>query len=113
MQRRLIAKKSFKFYGRHSQGKYEMDTHQLRQAFLGSEEVPIRLRALHDEAISASFGRNLPFRLAAQPGAIATIVPLSVLRETRTLDVNFGNALLPRLGGANYLTLNTLEGVLA
>lgn len=110
---RVIAKKSFKFYGRHSQGKYEMDTHQLRQAFLGSEEIPIRLRALHDQAVSASFGTHMPFRLAGEPGAIATVAPLSVLRETRTLDITFDNALLPRLAGTGYSTLNTLEGVLA
>jgi hypothetical protein len=109
---RVIAKKSSRFWARHSLGKYEMDTHQLRQAFLGSEEVPARLRALHGQAVSASFGQNMPFRLASQPGAVATVVPLSALRETRTLDITFDNALLPRLTDSGYFALNTLEGLL-
>lgn len=109
---RVIAKKSARFWARHSQGKYEMDTHQLRQAFLGSEDVPIRLRALHADAVAASFGRDLPFRLAASPGVIATVAPLSVLRETRSFDITLGNALLPRMVGTSVESLNTLDGVL-
>ncbi|MGI9375057.1 MAG: AlbA family DNA-binding domain-containing protein [Tsuneonella suprasediminis] len=37
---RVIYKKSGRFYGRNSRGKYEMDVHELRLAFTQSEQLP-------------------------------------------------------------------------
>lgn len=100
-----------RFYARNSRGKFEMDTFELRQAFTASEQLPTRVRALHDEAVAAAFGAGRPFRLAAEPAAIVTILPLSYLRESGTVGISFENALLPRPGGG-FEFLNTLEGVL-
>lgn len=48
---RVIFARSNRFYGRKSNGKYEMDTHELRDAFTASEALPTRLRTLHVEAV--------------------------------------------------------------
>lgn len=100
-----------KFFGRNSRGKFEMDTFELRQAFTASDQIPARVRALHEKAVSTSFGGLLPFRQIDEPSAVATIVPLSLLREARLLNISFENALLPHYTGRGFEHLNTLEGV--
>lgn len=100
-----------KFFGRNSRGKFEMDTFELRQAFAASDQLPTRVRGLHEMAVSASFGGLLPFRQVDEPSAVATIVPLSLLREGRSLDITHENALLPHYTGRGFEHLNTLEGV--
>jgi hypothetical protein len=110
---RIRFRNSGRFYGRNSRGKYEMDTFDLRQAFTASEHFPARLRTLHANAVASSSGGSFPFRLVDGPVAIATIIPLSYLRETRSVDVSFENALLPPNAGGGFNFLNTLEGVVA
>jgi hypothetical protein len=100
-----------KFFGRNSRGKFELDTFELRQAFTSSDQLPARVRGLHEIAVSTSFGGLLPFRQIDEPSAVATIVPLGLLREARSFDINFENALLPHYTGRGFEHLNTLEGV--
>lgn len=109
---RIRFRNSGKFFARNSGGKYEMDTHELRQAFSASEALPDRLRALHREAVlSATTGVNLPFRIHDQPMAIVSITPYGLLRETRDFEVTPENALAPiRADGMEAQHL--IEGVL-
>lgn len=109
---RIRFRNSGKFFARNSGGKYEMDTHELRQAFSASEALPDRLRALHREAVlSATTGANLPFRIHDEPMAIVSIIPYGVFRETRDFGVTSENALAPiRADGINPVYL--IEGVL-
>ena len=111
---RIKFKNSGRFYTRNSRGKYEMDTHELRAAFNGSEEIPLKLRELHAQAVRMAQGQDMPFRLHADPSAIISLMPITVLREVRDVQPAFENALLPpRIspgGGIDYL--HTLEGLL-
>lgn len=109
---RVRFKNSGRFYSRNSRGKYEMDTHELRQAFNESEEFPSKLRAFHHRAVLNSKGEEFPFRLANDPGVILSIVPISILRDPQDVPVTPETAVVPsRISGAlSYL--HTLEGVL-
>lgn len=109
---RITLKNSGKFFARNSGGKYEMDTHELRQAFSASEALPDRLRALHRDAVlSATTGANLPFRIHDEPMAIVSIIPYGVLRETRDFEVTPETALAP-IRATDFEPLHLIEGVL-
>lgn len=109
---RIRFKNSGKFFARNSGGKYEMDTHELRQAFSASEALPERLRGMHRDAVlSATTGVNLPFRIHDQPMAIVSIIPYGVLRESRDFEVTPENALAP-IRADGFEPLHLIEGVL-
>lgn len=109
---RIKFKNSGRFYTRNSRGKYEMDTHELRAAFNSSEQMPLKLRELHAQAVRMAEGSDMPFRLSADPSAVMSIMPLTFLREVRDVQPVFENALLPpRIsGGIDYF--HTLEGLI-
>ncbi|MFZ5728666.1 MAG: helix-turn-helix domain-containing protein [Pseudomonadota bacterium] len=112
---RVKFRNSARFHARNSRGKYEMDTFELRQAFAASEGFPAQIRALHAQAVAVGYGDapGLPFHLTRDPAAVATVVPMSALRETRALPITRENALAPVLSGSGFYTLNALEGVIA
>lgn len=101
-----------RFYTRNSRGKYEMDTQELRLAFTASEQLPIRIRALHDEAVAAAQGTNMPFAVNAEPTAIVSVVPLGFFRELQDLDITPENALMHVNATSATDWMHTLEGVL-
>ena len=109
---RVRFKNSGRFFSRNSRGKYEMDTHELRQAFTASEQLPAKFRTLHAAAVSAAKGNDMPFALVPEPAAIVSILPLGLFRESRDLDLTSERALAPcsATGAPNYMY--TLEGML-
>jgi hypothetical protein len=109
---RIKFKNSGRFYTRNSRGKYEMDTHELRAAFNSSEQMPLKLRELHAQAVRMAEGSDVPFCLAPDPSAVMSIMPITFLREVRDVQPVFDNALLPpRIsGGIDYF--HTLEGLI-
>jgi hypothetical protein len=108
---RIRFKNNGRFWTRNSRGKYEMDVHELRHAFTQSEAMPQRLRQLHDEAVSAAEGVDMPFALGANPVAVFSVMPLGLLRERRDLALTPEHTMLPaKTRGAN--SLPTLEGIL-
>lgn len=101
-----------RFHSRTATGKYEMDTHELRQAFGASDAMPRRLRALHDEAVSRASGEEMPFAIDFPPSVVLSIIPLGFFRDTRDLPITPEIAVAPHgVDGAMDRTL-TLEGVL-
>ncbi|WP_024927423.1 MULTISPECIES: AlbA family DNA-binding domain-containing protein [unclassified Mesorhizobium] len=109
---RVVFKNSGRFFSRNSGGKYEMDTHELRHAFTISEQLPTRLRAFHVEAVAAAQGVNMPFRLNPEPMAVASVVPLSILRERQNLDITPETALAPVKPSGTLEWMFTLDGLL-
>ncbi len=108
---RVTYKGTSRFYARNSRGKFEMDTHELRQAFVASEEAPRRLRDLHERTQHAAAGENMPAKLVEGPSVLVTVAPISILREKVDLAFRREDALLPpeALGGLDIL--NGFEGV--
>ncbi len=101
-----------RFHSRTSTGKYEMDTHELRQAFEASGDLPRRLRDLHDDAVLMANGKDMPFAIDGQPSAVLSVIPLGFFREVRDLAISPEIAVAPHdVDGGMDRTL-TLEGVL-
>lgn len=109
---RVIFKQSNRFYGRKSNGKYEMDTQELRDAFTASEALPARLRALHLDAVDQALRGELPVGLGDYPTAIASLVPVTIFREARDLEITPENALAPNKPAGRIDPVRMIEGVL-
>lgn len=107
----IVFRKTRRFWGRSSKGKYEMDVHELRHAFTQSERLPQRFRQLHEEAIKKARGEDMPFLIEPLPKAVISVAPLGLFREERKIPVQRDHAVVPvRHGG--YSAIDTIEGVL-
>jgi hypothetical protein len=109
---RISFHKSGLFYGRNSRGKYPMDAHELRVAFTQSEQLPQKIRQLHDDAVAAVGGRNMPFALDDEPAAIVSTVPVGFFREARDLPITHENVQVPVAVSGGIGWIHALEGVL-
>jgi hypothetical protein len=98
-----------RFYHRNSRGKAEMDVHELRAAFTASEGFVPRLTSMHQEAVRLIVDGDLPFELEHGPRAVFSIIPLSVLREARELDLDQASAVWPPSRGG-ISGLQALDG---
>lgn len=110
---RVIFKQSNRFYGRKSNGKYEMDTQELRDAFTASDGFPTRIRALHLDAVDQAVRGDLPIGLGDDPKAILSLVPITIFREARDLEITPENALAPHKPSGHMDFLRMIEGVLS
>ena len=109
---RVTHSKSSRFYARNSRGTYEMSTGELRSAFAASDEMPRKIRDLHQRAVAATSGKNMPCRLAQNPAAVLTVAPMSVLREARDISVSYQKAVNPpRLAGGTQWVVG-LDGLI-
>lgn len=110
---RVILQGHNRFYTRNSRGKHQMDTHDLRHAFLAGEAQPEKLRVLHAQAIdSAAKGRNLPFAIHKFPAAVVSIIPFSFLREASDYEVTPETAVAPVKATDGLHAVQMIEGVL-
>jgi len=109
---RVIFKQSNRFYGRKSNGKYEMDTHELRDAFTASVGLPTRIRAVHLDAVDQALRGDLPIGLGDDPKAILSLVPITIFREARDLEITPENAVAPHKPSGHMDFVRMVEGVL-
>jgi hypothetical protein len=100
------------FYGRNSRGKYPMDAHELWVAFTQAEQLPQKIRQLHETAVTGARGKDMPFALNDEPSAVVSTVPLGFFREVRDLPINYQNVQVPVEPGGSLDYMNVLEGVL-
>lgn len=108
---RIRFKNNGRFYNRNSRGKYEMDTHELRIAFTSAEQMPERLRELHQAAVSAAKADAFPLRLARDPAVVVSVIPLGFFRQLRDLAVTHENAVVPVKPSGGLDWLYTLDGL--
>lgn len=107
----IVFKRTRRFWGRSSKGKYEMDVHELRHAFTQSEQLPQRFLQLHEQAIAMAQGSNMPFAVGGGPIAIISVAPLGLFREEQSFPIQRDQAVVPfRSGGYNGTDM--IEGVL-
>ena len=89
-----------------------MDTQELRDAFTGSEGLPTRIRALHLDAVDQAVRGDLPIGLGDDPKAILSLVPITIYREARNLEITPENALAPHKPSGHMDFVRMIEGVL-
>jgi Putative DNA-binding domain len=80
-------KNTSRFYSRASNGKYQLDVHQIRAAFLGSETTAERIRNFRLERVSQIRARETAIPLRAGPCTALHIIPLSAFGSSTRYDV--------------------------
>lgn len=109
---RVAYDKSSRFYRRANRSNFEMNTAEIRQAFAASRDYPDRIRDLHQKAVAAIQGSDMPTRIVAGPTLIVTVAPLSVLREARDIRVTRDYAVLPPHTISSIRNVVGLEGLI-
>ncbi len=65
-----------RFCGRNSSGKYDLDVHELRSAFLASDTLSERLKTFRIERINRLISGNAPVRLAGDHLLVFHLLPV-------------------------------------
>lgn len=97
----------WRFYARHSAGKYPLDVDEVRSAFLLSESIADKVRRYRADRLGKIISGDTPVRMPATPKFILHVVPAGSFSSDRRIDVlpvteNWGDWLLPiRFGGAS------------
>jgi len=106
----------WRFYARHSGGKYKLDVPELRQAFLMSDTLAEKIRRFHIERAGEIISGEVPLPLAKGPKFIIHIVPVDAFGSGQKVDVTMlpekGIPLAP-LGGSWDKRRYNLDGFLA
>lgn len=79
--------KLWRFYARHSGGKYQLDVTELRQAFLLSESIADKIRSFHSERVGLVISDETPIHLATGPKFIVHIIPVYAFGSGHDLDM--------------------------
>jgi len=69
-------KGSFKFFSRNSAGKYPLDVHELRSAFLATESQAERIKRFREDRLGKIVADEIPVRLSSQQRLVLHLVPL-------------------------------------
>jgi len=107
---RVTYRNSGKFYSRTSRGKYELDVHELRHAFVEASRLPARFRQLHAEGIERARGVDMPFAIKAQPTVVVSTIPLSMFRDEREIPITLDQALIP-IQPSSFSSIEMIEGI--
>jgi len=108
--------KHWRFYARHSGGKYQLDVPELRQAFLMSESLAEKIRRFHIDRVGRILSREVPLSLANGPQFIIHIVPVDAFGSGQQVDVTMlpeRRIPLAPLGGSWDKRRYNLDGYLA
>jgi hypothetical protein len=84
----MIAKGTPKFYSRGAAGNTPMDAHEIRSAFLASENLIGRVREFRNEREQLIDSNDLPFELEDTRVSIFHIIPLSSIQRPRSFSIN-------------------------
>ena len=83
----VVLKNWSRFYSRNSAGKYQLDVHELRSAFVASESVTERVRQFRIERIDAILQGNTPDPLAGRSYLCIHMIPISAFDPSFSFDI--------------------------
>ena len=111
----VILKNWSRFYSRNSAGKYQLDVHELRSAFVASESVAERVRQFRIERIDAILQGNAPEPLAGRSCMCIHMIPISAFDPAFSFDVTKVRAQgepLPPIGRHGWNPRVNFDGLL-
>ena len=83
-----------RFCGRNTNGKYDLDVHELRSAFLASETLSERLKAFRVDRINRLLSGNAPVELSGEHLLVLHLLPVIGARADMRLETSSLQALL-------------------
>jgi hypothetical protein len=69
--------KHWRFYGRHSSGKYPLDVPELKAAFLLSESISDKIKSFRTERLIKIIANETPVKMPDAPKVVLQLVPFS------------------------------------
>lgn len=84
---RVIFNNSGKFYGRNSNGKYELDVLELRRSFSLTESISTKIKQYREERISKIISEETPLKLTGERKVVLHIVPLVALVQPQSYEI--------------------------
>lgn len=95
-----------RFYSRNSNGKFQLDTREIRAAFALSESVPERIRRFRDDRLSLIIADETPIAIPSRSKLVLHLVPVSAVEPGAQVDLRRDNlqwlkaTSLPQITGA-------------
>lgn len=83
----VIYAKSFRFYGRSSNGKYQLDVDELRSVFLQTAGISEKIKQFRIERIAKIVADETPIRLQVGGKFVLHIIPLSKFTGSSVIDL--------------------------
>ena len=106
----VVFKQWSRFYSRNSAGKYQLDVHELRSAFIASESVADRVRQFRIERIDAILQGNTPETLSGKSYVCIHMIPVAAYDPSFSFDIaRVRESLLP-IGRPNCNTSVNFDG---
>jgi len=101
-----------RFYARHSVGKkYQLDVHELRQAFLLSETVSEKIRDFRLSRVAQITADETPIALYGKQRIIAHIIPLASFATYQSIDIrNIGEDAQKKFNPSYYHHRHNIDG---
>lgn len=78
---------SSRFFSRNNGGKYQLDVHELRQAFGAAEAATARLKAFRTERLGRIVADETPVPLARRARVVLHVLPVAVPRSLAAADL--------------------------
>jgi hypothetical protein len=88
---RVIFKDSSKFYGRNSNGKYQLDVSELRSLFSLSDSISTKTKLFREERISKLISEETTMKLSGKRIVALHIIPLLSLSQPQSYDIKIIN----------------------
>lgn len=105
--------KHWRFYARHSGGKYALDVSELRQAFLMSDALSEKIRRFHIERVGRVLSGETAANLMTGPTFILHLVPITSFGSGQQVNMSMleenGITFMP-LGASEYKRRYNLDG---
>ena len=80
--------KTSRFYCRSSAGKYQLDVHEIRNAFLATDSQAERIRSFLQDRLAKIMADETPLRLSTPHRLILHIMPLNSFLNRKRLDLS-------------------------
>ncbi len=84
----VIYQKAFRFYARHSNGKYQLDVDELRSIFALSGTVAERIRGFRADRVAKIAAGNAPVPLLVQGTLVMHLVPFSTFDAGHSFPID-------------------------
>jgi hypothetical protein len=106
-------KNSSRFHTRNSAGKYQMDSTEIRSAFLLSEAIPEKIKRFRDDRIGKIIAGETPVPMSSSRSMILHILPIGSFSRETTVDFEecrIGNIQLEPLAGGGWRFRFNMDG---
>ncbi len=108
---------SQRFYARNSNGKYQLDVHELRAAFAVTDGLSDRLRSFRADRLARILSGDVPVRLDTPPLCVLHLAPLSAFGSPSQVDLSVlsesDRDLLPLFTSRTEVFRHNLDGILS